>query len=123
MSKKSKVVNAGLSKKRAVKAPRKKKSKRLSNVIAKPKVPQAVLSKLPHAAMKPVKKTNQDSARTSYCLTINGYDDSTLAELSTIVCGENITYFIYGKEVGESGNKHLQCYMQMKRRGIFFFFM
>lgn len=51
-------------------------------------------------------------ARTrNYCLTLNNYTEEEYESLFTAL-GDKVNYLIVGKEVGESGTPHLQCYLQ-----------
>lgn len=47
-----------------------------------------------------------------FCFTINNYSASDIAILDNIKCD----YIIYGKEVGEKGTPHLQCYIYIKNK-------
>lgn len=48
-----------------------------------------------------------------WCATINNPIDEDYSQFADIE--ELTTYYIYGKEVGSSGNFHLQCYIAFKR--------
>lgn len=45
--------------------------------------------------------------------TINNYDDGDIRMFTHIE--ELATYYVYGKETGDSGTKHLQCYITFKK--------
>lgn len=51
----------------------------------------------------------------AYCFTINNYTDEDIANLGLL----GYQYLIYGREVGESGTKHLQGYMYFKSQRLF----
>jgi len=130
MSKSSHTVNAGFSKKRVVKASRKKESKRLPSALAKPKVSKKVLPKSPLVVVgDPVKEKRPTQTR-FYPFTINNYrkadydedsDDTIEAQLSKLcyVPDSNILYIVIGREVAETGTPHLQGYLELKKKGIF----
>lgn len=60
-------------------------------------------------------KTKRPSPSKYFCFTLNNPTDF---ETKAIHHGlhENCSYFIYGKEVGESGTPHLQGYFEMRKR-------
>lgn len=47
-----------------------------------------------------------------WCITINNYGDADLCQFENTQ--QLATYYIYGKEVGDSGTSHLQCYIVFK---------
>lgn len=50
-----------------------------------------------------------------YCLTVNNYDDNDIETLTNI----EARYLIIGKEVGENGTPHLQCYIEFENPRAF----
>ena len=46
------------------------------------------------------------------CVTFNNYPESFTPE----VFNEECKYYVIGKEIGEKGTKHLQCYMEFKKQ-------
>lgn len=62
--------------------------------------------------MQNVKK--QQRVRGKYwCFTLNNYNHDDISQFEDIK--EFATYFVYGKEVGDSGNEHLQCFIALKK--------
>lgn len=49
-----------------------------------------------------------------WCVTINNYTPRELAEL--VCLQDKLDYSIVGKEVGENGTPHLQCYLAFKKK-------
>jgi len=48
-----------------------------------------------------------------WCITINNYVDDDISQFDDIK--EFTDYFVYGKEIGDSGTEHLQCYIAFKK--------
>lgn len=60
------------------------------------------------------------SAAKHWCFTLNNYNDTDVALFNAI--GQErveIDYFIYGKEIGESGTPHLQCFVSFSKKKRF----
>lgn len=51
-----------------------------------------------------------------YCLTINNYTQEDFENFNTYLEEGKVTYFIAGREVGESGTRHIQAYFELPRR-------
>lgn len=52
-----------------------------------------------------------------WCFTLNNPTDDEIALYEAIGTeGVYSSYFVYGKEVGENGTPHLQCYVALKKR-------
>lgn len=52
-----------------------------------------------------------------FCFTINNYTNDDVDRLSNL--GDEITYIVFGREVGESGTPHLQGYVEFRNRKRF----
>jgi hypothetical protein len=51
----------------------------------------------------------------NWCLTLNNWSEDEYGAIKRFICGE-CRYGIIGKETGESGTPHLQCYVQCGTR-------
>lgn len=52
-----------------------------------------------------------------WCFTLNNYTEDEVALYEAIGTeGKYTTYLVYGKEVGENGTPHLQCYAALQKR-------
>lgn len=56
---------------------------------------------------------------TCWCFTLNNYTDDECSQLRTFGESGDIKYFIAGKEVGEQGTPHLQCFVQLCTKKTF----
>jgi len=54
------------------------------------------------------------SFSTRFCFTINSYTDDDIEKVEELALLPNCNYLIYGKEVGENGNLHLQGFFILK---------
>lgn len=54
----------------------------------------------------------------NWCFTVNNYSDENIANLKSLY-PETAKYLIIGKEEGENGTPHLQCFIQLKKRSRF----
>lgn len=52
----------------------------------------------------------------NWCFTLNNYTDEDLNRLEKLVSEGDLTYLIYGKEIGEEGTHHLQGVAFFKKR-------
>ena len=50
-----------------------------------------------------------------YCFTINNYTDEMISALSSLATEGKCKYIMWGHEIGESGTKHLQGYVEFPR--------
>ncbi len=57
----------------------------------------------------------QTTLRKNWCFTVNNYTEEDVNLFSGLLEKEKVDYIIYGKEKGETGTKHLQGYLQMKK--------
>jgi len=56
----------------------------------------------------------------NWCFTINNYSIDDIQRLEDVIDQTNlVNYMVYGKEVGEQGTPHLQCYVQFSVRKRF----
>jgi len=54
-----------------------------------------------------------------WCFTVNHPTDDELADLACLAYAEpagNVRYLVMGREVGETGTPHLQCYVELQKR-------
>lgn len=49
--------------------------------------------------------------RRDYCFTVNNYTDTDIAELDALSADPHLRYLLIGRETGEEGTPHLQCYV------------
>jgi hypothetical protein len=55
-----------------------------------------------------------------WCLTLNNYDERDVERFRSIGReGDKIDYFIFGREKGESGTPHLQCFVSFSKKQRF----
>lgn len=62
--------------------------------------------------MPPPKK--QDSPKTNWCLTLNNYSEEEYSKIHSFFSSNSSNIWIIGKEVGENGTPHLQCFCAFK---------
>lgn len=55
----------------------------------------------------------------NWCFTINNYGPDDIERLTTLATQPHISYFIYGRETGDSGTPHLQGYVHYGTRQRF----
>lgn len=59
---------------------------------------------------------DNDQRSKYYCLTENNYGPDSVAFYERLVQQKVISYIIIGKEIGDSGTRHLQCYLELPTR-------
>lgn len=59
------------------------------------------------------------SRRRDYCFTINNWTDADIEELKKLEDSDKVRYLCIGKEVGENGTPHLQCYVYFNNAVVF----
>lgn len=56
----------------------------------------------------------QQPAKSNWCLTLNNYSDGEYDSLKSFFSSNSSNIWIIGKEVGENGTPHLQCFCSFK---------
>jgi hypothetical protein len=51
-----------------------------------------------------------------WCFTINNYSQAEEDEIKNLNNLEEVLYIVVGKEIGESGTRHLQGYLELSKR-------
>lgn len=51
-----------------------------------------------------------------WCFTVNNYTDDELTDLTLLGETTDVDYLVIGKEVGDGGTPHLQCYVEVPTR-------
>jgi len=57
--------------------------------------------------------TSSQQRAKHWCFTVNNYTDEDMQQFEDLK--ESSNYWVYGKEVGDSGTSHLQCYIAFKK--------
>lgn len=52
----------------------------------------------------------------NWCFTLNNYSDDDIDRINSLVDNGEVTYIIYGKEIGDSGTPHLQGFFSLPKR-------
>jgi len=67
----------------------------------------------------PFRSASVEERSKSWCFTLNNYQPHHELDIQLLKHDCSVSYLIYGREVGEAGNPHLQGFIHFKKRRSF----